>query len=575
MIIIEVAQGTPAWHALRAKHNTASEAPVMMNASSKMRRNDLLHMKATGTEKEICAWVQKNLFDKGHAQEASSRVIVEKMIDQELYPATATDDEGYLLASFDGITMMQDVLYEHKMWNEKLAQSVRDENLDPEYYWQLEQQLLVSGAEYVCFTVSDGTRDKFVSMDYYPVEGRADQLLAGWAQFDKDLAKYVPVEAKEVVVAKTIKSLPALAIQLKGEVSSSNLAIYKETALGFIENINTNLKTDQEFADAEAMVKFCDKAEKELELVKSQALSQTASIDELFRTIDLLKEEMRKKRLILNSAVTKRKEAIRIEIKEKADADLFDHLAALNARVGPRVRLPHIVADFVGVMKSKRTIASLQDAVDSELARVKIESNAIADKIDENLKCLRELDAKYLPLFRDAQELVLKDNADVVNIIKVRVLEADELEKETIEAARLEAERVENERAEEERLRLERVAEEERLAEDAAAKKPVEPEPEQVAPPAEVEPPAQEPESEPEPAPKTEAVIATVAPKSSNAVAETFTASLVNMKLLAAAVGSGSAPASLLKLNDEALAAFVQLNGRKYAIPGISITSAN
>lgn len=568
MIIIDVAQGTPAWHALRAKHNTASEAPVMMNASSKMRRNDLLHMKATGSEKEICAWVQKNLFDKGHAQEASSRIIVEKMIDQELYPATATDDEGYLLASFDGVTMLQDVLYEHKMWNEKLAQAVRDENLDPEYYWQLEQQLLVSGADYVCFTVSDGTRDKFVSMDYYPVEGRADQLLAGWAQFDKDLAKYVPAEAKEVAVAKTIKSLPALSIQLTGEVSSSNLAIYKETALGFIENINTNLKTDQDFADAEAMVKFCDKAEKELELVKSQALSQTASIDELFRTIDVLKEEMRKKRLVLNGAVTKRKEAIRIEIKEKAETELFDHLAALNARVGPRVRLPHIVSDFVGVMKNKRTIASLQDAVDSELARVKIESNAIADAIDENLKCLRELDAKYLPLFRDAQDLVLKDNADLVNIIKVRVNEADQMEKDNIEAERLRLEKV----AEDKRL------EDERLAEEAASKPPVEAEPEHVAPPAEVEPLAQEPESEPAPeperAPTTEAVTATVAPKSSNAVAETFTASLVDIKLLAAAVGSGAAPASLLKLNEEALAAFVQINGRKYALPGISITSA-
>lgn len=563
MIIIDVAQGSPAWHALRAKHNTASEAPVMMNASSKMRRNELLHMKATGSEKEICAWVQKNLFDKGHVQEATSRVIVEKMIDQELYPATATDDEGYLLASFDGVTMLHDVLYEHKMWNERLAQSVRDENLDPEYYWQLEQQLLVSGAEYVCFTVSDGTRDKFVSMDYYPVEGRADQLLAGWAQFDKDLAKYVPTEAKEVAVAKTIKSLPALSIQLTGEVSSSNLAIYKETALGFIENINTNLKTDQDFADAEAMVKFCDKAEKELELVKAQALSQTASIDELFRTIDVLKEEMRKKRLVLNGAVTKRKEAIRIEIKEKAETELFDHLAALNARVGPRVHLPHIVADFVGVMKNKRTIASLQDAVDSELARVKIESNAIADKIDENLKSLRELDAKYLPLFRDAQELVMKDSADLINIIKVRTGEADDLEKEAIETERLRVERV----AEEKRL------EEERLTEEAA-NPPVEAEPEQVAPPAEVELPPQEPEPEPESAPKTQAVTATVAPKSSNTKAETFTAELVNIKLLASAVASGSAPASLLQVNQEALAAFVQLNGRKYAIPGISIKSA-
>jgi predicted phage-related endonuclease len=43
--------------------------------------------------------------------------------------------------------------------------------------------------------------------------------------------------------------------------------------------------------------------EKRLALVKSQALAQTASIDELFRTIDALKEEMRSKRLTLDKLV--------------------------------------------------------------------------------------------------------------------------------------------------------------------------------------------------------------------------------------------------------------------------------
>lgn len=558
MKIIEVIQGSPEWHAIRPKYRTASEAPVMMNASSKMRRNELLHMKATGNEKEVCDWVQKNLFDKGHVQEATSRTIVEKMIDQELYPATATDDEDYLLASFDGMTMMQDVLYEHKMWNEKLAAAVRAEELDPEYYWQLEQQLLVSGAEYVCFVCSDGTRNNFVSMDYYPVEGRADQLLAGWAQFDKDLAKYVPVEAKEVAVAKAIKGLPALAVQLTGKVTDSNLAVYKETALSFIQKINTDLKTDQDFADAEATVKFCDKAEKELELVKSQALSQTATIDELFRTIDLLKDEMRNKRLFLEKAVKNRKEAIRTEIKAKADAELFEHITAINDRIGPRVRLPAITADFVGVMKGKRTIATLQDAVDSELARVKIESNAIAEKIEVNLKSLRELDAKYRPLFPDAQELVMKSNEDLVSTIKVRTNEADQLEKDR------EAQRLEDERLEQDRLAQEAL--------DNAAIPLADPEPEQAA--LAVEPEVEAPTPEPEVEVQAEAVTATVAPTSSGKKPETFTAKLVDIKLLAAAVASGAAPASLIQLNKEALAALVQINGRKYALPGISITSA-
>ncbi len=566
MILIEVVQGSDAWHAIRARHFTASEAPVMMNASSKMRRNELLHMKATGSEKEVCAWVQKNLFDKGHVQEASSRIVVEKMIDQELYPITATDDAGRLLASFDGMTMMQDVLYEHKMWNAKLAEAVRNEDLDPEYYWQLEQQLLVSGAEYVCFVCSDGTRENFVSMDYYPVEGRAKALQAGWDQFEKDLATYVPTEAKEVAVAKAIKGLPALNVQLTGKVTDSNLIVYKETALDFIKNINTNLKTDQDFADAEATVKFCDKAEKELELVKSQALSQTATIDELFRTIDQLKDELRNKRLLLEKSVKNRKEAIRIEIKDNADKALYDHIATINARIGPRIQLPAMTADFVGVMKGKRTIATLQDAVDSELARVKIESNAIAELIEINLVALRALDAKYRQLFPDAQALVQKPADDFLAVLKMRTSEFD-----TAEAERLENERIANEaetarlkKIEDDRTEAERLAREQAEAPRVELSLPSDEEPEGQLDLVVEEPTVGE---QPEPV----AVEATKPSSSSAYKPEKFTAELVDIKLLAAAVSSGSAPVSLLQVNTQALEAFVAINGRKFALPGISI----
>lgn len=64
MRILKLQQGTPEWHAARAKHFTASEAPVMMAASSKMKRNELLEMKALGTEKEISDYVQKFCLTK-------------------------------------------------------------------------------------------------------------------------------------------------------------------------------------------------------------------------------------------------------------------------------------------------------------------------------------------------------------------------------------------------------------------------------------------------------------------------------------------------------------------------------
>ncbi|MFT0547892.1 hypothetical protein ACMHYO_16375 [Allopusillimonas ginsengisoli] len=46
----------------------------------------------------------------------------------------------------DGLTMLGDIVFEHKLWNEELAEQVRAGNLDPHYYWQLEQQLYVAEA---------------------------------------------------------------------------------------------------------------------------------------------------------------------------------------------------------------------------------------------------------------------------------------------------------------------------------------------------------------------------------------------------------------------------------------------
>ncbi len=433
MVIVNTQQGTDSWHALRAKHFTASEAPVMMAASSKMRRDELLRMKATGSEREVSDWVQTHLFDKGHAQEASARTIVESMIGDELFPATAVDDDDRLLASFDGITMTEETLFEHKMWNATLAEHVRNQDLPPEYYWQLEQQLLVSGAQRVIFVVSDGTEDNFVWMEYCAVAGRTDALLAGWQQFEADLQNYAAPVIAELPQAKAITRLPALLVEIEGTVKQSNLAVYEGQALAFIRAINTSLTTDQDFADAEETVKFCEKAEKELDLIKQQALSQTEQIDRLFRTIDTLREEMRGKRLELTRLVKSRKDEIRAEIISKVKLELEQHIAALNAEL-VTVRLPSIPADFVSAIKGKKTLVSLHSAANDELARVKIEANQLAAKYQQNLALFDTVPAEYRSLFADLNHIIGNDSEHLKLLIDQRITQQKRNDEERLQA---------------------------------------------------------------------------------------------------------------------------------------------
>lgn len=428
-------QGSPEWLALRGDFKTASEAPAMMNCSKQIKRNELLFAKKTGLDRDVHWWVQKFLFDAGHETEALARVVLEEKLGEDLFPVVCS--EGDLLASMDGMDMLETFGFEHKMWNEELAAAVRAGDLDPHYYWQLEQQILVTGVEKIIFVCSDGTPDNWEQMDYYAVPGRAEQLLAGWKQFDEDLASYVHVEDPIAPVGKAPDELPALRIELTGMVTASNLKVFEETAMAVIGAVKTDLQTDQDFADAKKAVKWCSDVEAALEDAKKRALSQTESIEELFKAIDRVKAYARDTRLAVDKRVKSQEVSIKVAIKAKAEAAFTDHIATINKTLG-RLVMPSVATDFAGAMKNKRTLASLRDAVDSELARAKIEANRVADCIRINLESLNTLAGNHKFLFADAQQIILKENDDLVALIKVRIgdhekAEADKREKERLD----------------------------------------------------------------------------------------------------------------------------------------------
>ena len=541
MKIHNVAQGSAEWHALRAQHFTASEAPAMMGASKYQTRTELLTLKKTGIAPDVTP-SQQFIFDKGHATEALARPLVEVMIGEELYPVVGT--EGNLLASLDGATELGETLFEHKLWNESLVAQVKAEDLAPHYYWQLEQQLLVSGAERVIFVCSDGTAENFVSMEYRPVAGRAEQLIEGWKQFEADLAEHTPHAAVVEVVAAVIETLPTLSVQLEGAVKSSNLPAFQSTVMARIQAINTDLQTDQHFADAEEMVKFCDKAEKNIDLVKANALAQTASIDELFKTLDTIQEELRKKRLMLDKLVKARKVSIREDIAMDAAKALQVHIDRINASLGGKARMPAVPADFAGAIKGKKTIASLRDAADSELARAKIAASQIGDSIRNNLASLDELAADYMFLFNDVQQLVMKASDDLVALIKVRISEHQKAEDEKAEAQR-------------EKIRQEEL---QRIADEEKAKLVVAPVAEPV--PAATSAPVKT-------APSVQSMSKPVAAAASQPVA--MQVEVFDLEALVKAVAYGQAPLSMLAVDWEALDAMVADQGQNFSMAGVRL----
>ena len=469
MKTIDLQQGSAAWHAHRAQHFNASDAPAMMGCSPYMTRTELLHRMHTGVTPDVDGATQRR-FDDGHRFEALARPLAEKIVGEDLYPVTGT--EGRLSASFDGLTIMEDTAFEHKSLNEGLRYTPWDEgngdHLPLPYRVQMEHQLMVSGAERVLFMASKWDGDELVEERHcwYASDPKLRaQIAAGWKQFEADLAVYTPSEVVEKPVAHAVTALPAVSVQVSGEIAvRDNFPAFEVALRDFIENrLIRKPSTDQDFADLDLQIKALKNAEAALDASEAQMLAQVASVDTLKRTKDMLHKLARDNRLMAEKLLAARKEEIKAEIVAEGVSKFRDHIAALNARLG-KPFMPNVPVDFAGVIKGKRSIDSLRDAVDSELARAKIAASEIADRIDANLKHLREHAADHAFLFADAATIVLKAPEDLQALVANRVAEHKRKEAERLEAER---ERI---RAEEQ-ARAEREARERQAAAAAEAQR--------------------------------------------------------------------------------------------------------
>ena len=429
-------QGSDEWLDFRKHHFGASEAAAMLGISPYISRDELLRQKVTGITPEVDAATQR-LFDDGHKIEAKALPIAEEIIKEQLFQPTMSlvVDGIPLSCSCDGLTLMQDVVWECKTLNNALRESLPG-SIPESYHPQLEQMMLITGAEKALFMACDGETE--LHCWYAPNLKLRKKIIAGWKQFQKDMEDYKVPDVVEEVTPNSIESLPAIAVNVTGSLAvKSNLDQFEKQAMTFIGNINTELSTDQEFADAEAMVKFCSKTEKELDAVKQNVLGQVSDIDAALSMIDRVKGEMRTRRLSLDKQVKAQKQAVRDNIVMTAKQALADHLKSLDARLHDSVRMPDVAADFAGAIKGKRTIESLRGAANDELARAKIEASEIADHIESNVKKLMKIsDGKYGFLFADIQQIITKPEDDLIALAKMRIADHEKAEAERIEAER-------------------------------------------------------------------------------------------------------------------------------------------
>ncbi|MES3041849.1 MAG: YqaJ viral recombinase family protein [Pseudomonadota bacterium] len=431
MLQHDLIQGSPEWNAYRAQHFNASDAPSMMGCSPYKTRTELLHERHTGLTADVDASTQRR-FDDGHRYEALARPLAAAIIGEALFPVTGS--EGKLSASFDGLTMDESIAFEHKSLNDELrglmpAPEMVDHEpcnaIIPKHYRiQMQQQCMVSGANRVLFMATKWDGDNLVESRHCWYESDPDlaaEITAGWAQFEADLAAYVPAEVVEKAVPKVASSLPVVFdMRVEGKLVSCNLEAYKPAALAYIAAINSDLTTDQQFADAATDAAYCRDSADKLELAIELALGQMGDINAALNTVREIAATFDAKGLALEKLVDKRKAEIKEAAIVKAKAATTAHAAGLEAEIAP-IKLTLPAADFVTAAKNKRTVASLQDALDTALATWKIAADTQAKDLRAKLAWFKVEAADHQALFADLQAVIQKQFEDFQLVVKTRV----------------------------------------------------------------------------------------------------------------------------------------------------------
>lgn len=475
MQIVELKQGSSEWLQYRATKFNASDAPAMMGASKYKSRNELLREMSRGFTVEVDAKTQE-IFNAGHRFEALARSIAEVIIGEDLAPVVGY--KGDLSSSFDGITLMENIIWEHKTLNNdiKAAQSIGD--LHPQYAIQMEQQLLVSGAEKCLFHATKwNDNGDLIDQKHFWYESDSElreSIIAGWEQFKKDLESYTFVEVVEPPKVEAIKDLPAVTIQVRGELTLSNLGDVTPLFDKFLAEAKTVLVTDDDFAIAEAEAKLGRETAKRCKLTAKAVVDQISTVSEAVKTLELYAEKFDKLALLQEKAVKEQKETRKAAAKLARDTAYSAFIVELEKTISP-IRLVLNQADkpdFAGAMKNQRTLDSLNDKLDTELARAKIAASSVSNEIYLKLKWYKEVAAGYGFLFNDLQQIIYKSDDDFKLLVSTRIEQHKQVEVEKLEAQRQQIaaeEKAKAEREAAEKLKAE-LAEKDRIAAQEAAK---------------------------------------------------------------------------------------------------------
>ncbi len=176
--IVKLVQGTPEWHEHRRQHRNASETPAVLGLSPWLTPYQLWQIK-TGRAAQPAV---TPAMAHGTKLEPLARDAYERETGHVMEPLVLV--EGEYSASLDGITLDGRLMLEikcPKAKDSKLLIEARAGRVPVHVYWQMQTQLLVSGAELAHLYVFDGSSG--ILLEQRPEAAAWDALRQDWDRF--------------------------------------------------------------------------------------------------------------------------------------------------------------------------------------------------------------------------------------------------------------------------------------------------------------------------------------------------------------------------------------------------------
>lgn len=179
---LDLEQGSREWVEARRNYFCASEAPAVMEVSKYEPKNPIqLARKKLGFSKPDFV---NNAMKEGHRLEPIIRQQVEDQTGIGFMPAVMVKDK--YLASLDGINFYGDVILEIKApaTTKDTVKLAMDGRVALPYQYQIQHQLMVSGADKCIYAVRNPEDHQVYYFDVFPDQLMQQKLAQAWADFE-------------------------------------------------------------------------------------------------------------------------------------------------------------------------------------------------------------------------------------------------------------------------------------------------------------------------------------------------------------------------------------------------------